>query len=156
MPLRPATPADAKDVAEILIEARRLFMPYATSPHSEAEVRDWVRSRLIAGGGVTVAHDAQGICGVLAVSVREARLWIDQLWVRPSLVCRGIGGELLGFALADGGLAARLYTFQANAGARRFYERYGFVAIEFTDGRHNEERCPDVLYERPGRRASGA
>jgi hypothetical protein len=41
----------------------------------------------------------------------------------------------------------RLYTFQANAGARRFYERHGFVPIEFTDGQANEERCPDVLYE---------
>ena len=41
----------------------------------------------------------------------------------------------------------RLYTFQTNAGARRFYERYGFRAIRFTDGRANEEHCPDVLYE---------
>ena len=40
-----------------------------------------------------------------------------------------------------------LYTFQANAGARRFYERHGFRAIQFTDGRANEEHCPDVLYE---------
>jgi hypothetical protein len=35
----------------------------------------------------------------------------------------------------------------ANAGARRFYERHGFSAIEFTDGSANEERCPDVLFE---------
>ena len=41
----------------------------------------------------------------------------------------------------------RLYTFQANLGARRFYERHGFSAIEFTDGEGNRERCPDVLYE---------
>ncbi len=44
-------------------------------------------------------------------------------------------------------LPIRLYTFQANLGARRFYSRHGFVAIEFGDGRANEERCPDVLYE---------
>jgi ribosomal protein S18 acetylase RimI-like enzyme len=41
----------------------------------------------------------------------------------------------------------RLYTFAANTGARRFYERYGFVAIAYGDGSHNEERTPDVLYE---------
>jgi hypothetical protein len=32
-------------------------------------------------------------------------------------------------------------------GARRFYERYGFVPIEWSDGSRNEERCPDILYE---------
>lgn len=41
----------------------------------------------------------------------------------------------------------RLYTFQANHGAMRFYERHDFLAIAFTDGQANEERCPDVLYE---------
>ena len=37
---------------------------------------------------------------------------------------------------------------QRNAGARRFYERNSFVAVEFTDGNGNEEREPDVRYER--------
>jgi hypothetical protein len=41
----------------------------------------------------------------------------------------------------------RVYTFQANSGARRFYERHGFAAIQLTDGQGNEEHCPDVLYE---------
>ena len=40
----------------------------------------------------------------------------------------------------------RLYAFQQNEAARRFYERHGFVAIAFGDGSTNEERCPDVLY----------
>jgi hypothetical protein len=40
----------------------------------------------------------------------------------------------------------RLWTFQANTGARRFYERHGCKAVEFTDGRRNEEKLPDVLY----------
>ena len=54
---------------------------------------------------------------------------------------------LLAHAMRTLELPIRLYTFQANVGARRFYERHGFVAIEFTDGHANEERCPDVLYE---------
>jgi hypothetical protein len=36
--------------------------------------------------------------------------------------------------------------FQANAGARRFYLRHGFVEAGRTDGRGNEERAPDILY----------
>ncbi len=44
-------------------------------------------------------------------------------------------------------LPLRLYTFQPHTRARKFYEHHGFVAIEFTDGRSNEEGVPDVLYE---------
>jgi ribosomal protein S18 acetylase RimI-like enzyme len=43
-----------------------------------------------------------------------------------------------------GGL--RLWTFASNTSAQRFYERHGFVAIDRTDGQHNEERAPDILY----------
>lgn len=42
------------------------------------------------------------------------------------------------------------WTFAANAGARRFYERHGFVAIAVTDG-DNEEGAPDVRYHWPTR-----
>ena len=40
----------------------------------------------------------------------------------------------------------QMWTFQANGGARRFYERHGFVVMEATDG-DNEERAPDVRNE---------
>jgi hypothetical protein len=43
-------------------------------------------------------------------------------------------------------VAIRLYMFQANTGARRFHERRGYAAVQFTRT-DNEERCPDVLYE---------
>jgi GNAT superfamily N-acetyltransferase len=39
-----------------------------------------------------------------------------------------------------------LWTFQKNAKARAFYERHGFVPVEFTDGLTNQEREPDVRY----------
>jgi len=42
-----------------------------------------------------------------------------------------------------------LWTFQVNDGARRFYERHGFRAVEVTDGAGNEERQPDVRYAWP-------
>lgn len=41
----------------------------------------------------------------------------------------------------------RLYIFQANAGASRFYEQHGYTAIAFYEGTDNEERYPEVLYE---------
>ncbi len=77
----------------------------------------------------------------------EGISWFTQMAVDPALVGKGIGSLLLAHALRTLPLPLRLYTFQANAGARRFYERHGFCAIKFTDGQANEERCPDVLYE---------
>ena len=41
----------------------------------------------------------------------------------------------------------RLWVFQENVGARRFYERRGFRLVRETDGAGNEEKEPDALLE---------
>jgi RimJ/RimL family protein N-acetyltransferase len=40
----------------------------------------------------------------------------------------------------------RLWVFQKNAGARRFYERHDFRLEKMTDGSGNKEHEPDALY----------
>jgi hypothetical protein len=94
------------------------------------------------------------VVGVLAVSSQADAHWIDQLYVHPAQgrLRRGrhVAGARAGLGRsARRGLPVRLYTFQANQHAREFYERHGFVAVALGDGADNEERCPDVLYERP-------
>lgn len=145
--LRPAAAVDATAVAEVLVLSRREGMPYAPSAHTDEAVRDWVAKRLLPGGGVTVAEFEGRIVGVLAVSRQVQAAWIEQLYVHPAHVGAGIGSALLAHALATLPRPLRLYTFQANLGARAFYERAGFEAIAFSDGQGNEEHCPDVLYE---------
>jgi GNAT superfamily N-acetyltransferase len=147
--LRVAVPADATRVADILIEARAAFMPYAPSAHSDNDVRAWVREQLLPAGGATVAVVSGRVVGVIAVSQDSAHSWINQMSLEPQVVGQRIGSALLAHAMAVLPRPVRLYTFQANTGARRFYERHGFVPIAFTDGAANEERCPDVLYELP-------
>ena len=154
--LRQANSTDAARIADILIETRSSFMLYAPAVHSEAEVRDWVRMHLIPTGGVTVAERTEEVVGLVAVSTDGNYQWIDQIAVHPPLVSRGIGARLLEYVVATSTLPIRAYTFQANLDARRFYERHGFLAVEFRDGRANEERCPDVLYERAITPKSGA
>ena len=145
--LRRAKPQDAEHVAAILIAARSAFMPFAPSAHTDPEVRQWVREVLLPTHEVTVATEAGRVVGVLACSRKGGHSWIDQLMLHPAFVGRGTGSQLLGHAIATMPLPIRLYTFQPHVRARKFYERHGFVAIEFTDGRSNEEGVPDVLYE---------
>jgi GNAT superfamily N-acetyltransferase len=145
--LRPATSIDASAVADVLIQSRAAYLPFAPSAHPSDEVRTWVAERLIPAGAVTVAEHQGQVVGVLAISRVQEVSWIDQLYLRPGWVGHGIGTQLLEHAHEQLPRPIRLYTFQANVGARRFYERHGYLAIEFTDGQTNEERCPDVLYE---------
>jgi GNAT superfamily N-acetyltransferase len=146
--LRPAVPDDAASVADVLIRSRLTFLPFAPFAHPLDEVRAWVADTLVPGGNVTVATLDGRVVGVLATSRADGCSWIDQLYVAPEWVGRGVGSRLL--ARAHDGLPPpiRLYTFQANARARGFYERSGYAAVAFGDGSGNEEGVPDVLYER--------
>jgi GNAT superfamily N-acetyltransferase len=147
--LRPAVPADASRVAEVFLQARAAFMPYAPPAHADEEVRAWVRDQLLPAGGTTIAEVLGRIVGFVSVSRGPSHGWIDQMYVEPRFVGQRIGTALLAHALTGMARPVRLHVFQANTGARRFYERHGFVPIEFSDGADNEERCPDVLYELP-------
>ena len=145
--LRQAAAADAPRVAQLLIDTRAAFMPYAPSAHRYDELRAWAASLLIPSDGVVVAETQGSVIAAMHTECKEGLSWITQMAVDPAFVGRGIGSLLLAHAVRTLGSPVRVYTFQANHGARRFYERHGFIPIDFTDGRANAERCPDVLYE---------
>ncbi len=124
--------------------------------HTADEVRAWVAQVLVPGGGVHLAEVDGEPRAMAALAVDNGVGWIEQLYAEPGHTGHGLGSALLRHLLAllraAGAHPVRLWCFQANTGARRFYERHGFVAVAFTDGRDNEEGCPDVLYESiPGR-----
>jgi GNAT superfamily N-acetyltransferase len=144
---RAATAADAAGVAEVYLASRKAFVAFAPLAHSDAEVRRWIADVLVPAGGVTVAVERGQVVGMMALSRDGEHGWIEQLYLGPAAVARGLGAVLLERAKRELGPPIRLYTFQANAGARRFYERHGFRALAFGDGSGNEEACPDVLYE---------
>jgi ribosomal protein S18 acetylase RimI-like enzyme len=147
---RPATDTDAEPVASVLLASRKAFIGFAPLAHADDDVLAWVANVLIPAGGVSVAvagSSSEGVVGMMAVSQQDGVGWIDQLYLHPSVVDRGIGARFIQLAMESLGSPIRLYTFQENTGARRFYERHGFRAIAFSDGSDNEEHCPDVLYE---------
>ena len=145
--LRAATTDDADEVAELLAASRRVHLPFLPTLHDADEDRAWVRGTLLPENDVVVAELGGRPVGVLATAASDGCSWLEQLYLAPGFTGRGIGTRLLEHALARLAGPVRLWTFAENAGARRFYERHGFRAIRFGDGRDNEEGCPDVLYE---------
>jgi GNAT superfamily N-acetyltransferase len=144
--LRSSRPKDAEDIATVLIESRRAFLPYAPFAHPEQDVRRWVRTCLMQTDTVVLAEEDGVVVGVLATSQEADKSWINQLYILPGWNGKGIGTLLLQRADSQLPKPIHLYTFQENTGARRFYERNGYRAVAFTDGQGTEEKCPDVLY----------
>ncbi len=145
--LRIATAQDAGSIGDVYLSSRKALMPFAPLVHSDEEVRNWIKHTLIPSEKVLVAEIGKAIVGMCAFSQTETVGWIDHLYLKPERVHNGIGSALLAEALKHLTLPVRLYTFQENELARRFYEQRGFVAIAWGDGSENEEGVPDVLYE---------
>ncbi|MEO4027620.1 GNAT family N-acetyltransferase [Chromobacterium vaccinii] len=144
--IRMAGPADAETLADIYLACRRA-MPYAPLAHGDAAVHAWFANALLPAGDVWLAERGGEIAGFAACSEQDGLLWLDQLYVGAGHRNAGIGRALLERGVLWQTRACRLHVFQANAGARRFYEAHGFKLLSLGDGQDNEERCPDALYQ---------
>jgi GNAT superfamily N-acetyltransferase len=142
--LRRADAADAIALADLFLRARRAAVPaIPANVHTDAEVHRWMRDVVVARQQTWAVEDRGGaLVAILALDGDE----VDLLYVDPDLTGQGIGGRLLRFAQECSPTGLSLWAFQSNHGARRFYERHGFVAAEYTDGQGNEEQAPDVRY----------
>jgi GNAT superfamily N-acetyltransferase len=116
-------------------------LPMLKGLHTPEEDRWLFRERDFAACELWGAFVGPTMRGMIAF--REQ--WIDQLYVLPAAQGQGVGSSLLEIAQASHGLL-QLWTFQRNAGARRFYEARGFRLVRKTDGSRNQEKEPDALY----------
>lgn len=126
-------------------------MPAIPPPiHTGGKVHTWFEQVVLPTKEVWVAEEGAEIVALL---VLEAG-WIDQLYVEPDRTGQGLGARLIEVAKQRRPAGLKLWTFEANVGARRFYEHHGFVATGATNG-DNEEGAPDIRYEwrRPELRA---
>lgn len=142
MILRRATPEDAPAIAILLRTTFRLSLTFLPELHTPEEDLWFVRERMLVRNEVWVAEEGDDLAGF--IGFREG--WIDHLYVHPDWQGRGVGPQLLAKPLQYRQVR-RLWTFQKNARARKFYEDRGFRLIEMTDGSANEEKEPDALYE---------
>lgn len=136
--LRRATAADAVPLAQILSAWTREtgWMPTLHSVSENAEYLYW----LIRERQVWVARVGPIPQGFAARHDDE----VTHLFVARQVRGRGLGHMLLEQA-REGRDHLKLWTFQANAAARRFYAREGFEEVARSDGWRNEEGLPDVL-----------
>jgi putative acetyltransferase len=135
---------NAGDMPAAAIVHRKSFdarLPSLAGLHTPEEDRAYWSGHLFETHEIWGAERDEKLLGVIAFR----RDWVEQLYILPEAQGQGIGSGLLDIAKAAYA-DLRLWTFQRNTDARRFYEARGFVAVEQTDGAGNEEKEPDVLY----------
>jgi len=89
-----------------------------------------------------VLDDSTGaVAGFLAATEDT----IAQLYIHVDYHRRGLGTLLLELAKAESNGVLRLFTFDANRGAQRFYEHHGFRIIR--RGFEEQWQLADIEYE---------
>jgi GNAT superfamily N-acetyltransferase len=143
MHIRRALPGEARGLAALWIASRASSVPsIPPTIHTDEEVHQWFAEVVLPTREVWVADGPHELVALMVLDDE----WIDQLYVDPASTRGGIGGALLDHAKARRPNGLKLWTFQDNLHARRFYERHGFVSVATTTG-DNEEQAPDVCYE---------
>ena len=139
--IRRATPEDVDAIAAVF---RRSFATLEFLPklHTAEEDRAHLEG-VIAEQDVWVADDEGELAGFIALKGDLGTFF----YVTPEAQRRGLGSKLFEHVQQERRSGFTFWVFQANEAARRFYEKRGCVAVEFTDGSGNEEKTPDVRYE---------
>jgi len=145
--IRRARHDEADDLAAILRAAMQGAMPLLPELHTPEEDSWFLREIVLPNDEVWVAELDGRPVGFAALGSRGGEDFLQHMYVAPEHQGQGVGTALLELVKRERRSGFRLWTFQRNEGARRFYERHGCRLVELTDGSGNEEKEPDALYE---------
>ena len=118
--LRQADPADHSAILRIWREGSRAGHPFLGEVDLDAQ-QAIIQEQHLGAADITLAEVQGAPCGFVAL-VGDL---IGALFVLPEWHGRGVGSRLLERA-KSAGLPLTLGVYEANDGARRFYERHGF------------------------------
>jgi GNAT superfamily N-acetyltransferase len=140
--IRLAGSDDIDTIADVFVHsfAGLTFLPKL---HTDEEIRRWIREEVVPQHEVWAAEKDGRVVGFAALTGEL----LGHLYVHPVEQSTGVGTALLERVKEKRPSGFRLWVFQRNDGARRFYERHGCRLVELGDGSGNEEREPDALYE---------
>lgn len=139
--IRRGTAADIPGIAE-LYERSFATLTFLPILHTREQHAAFFGGLLEKQEELWVCEDGGSLLGFITISDM-----LDHLYLEPDAFGTGVGDALFEHAKARRPNGFTFWVFQQNARARRFYDRHGCRAIELTDGAHNEEKTPDVLYE---------
>ena len=112
--IRRAGSEDAAHAANVFIVARRA-MAFLPRLHTDAETSAFVRG-FVECAETWVAERDSHVAGLACLKED----WLEHLYVHPANQNSGVGSALLDHVKALRPDGFQLWTFQANAGARRF------------------------------------
>ncbi|MFI7102010.1 GNAT family N-acetyltransferase [Streptomyces sp. NPDC050161] len=139
--IRPATTADAPQIAHVHQESRRATMPYLPPQrHDHAAVTHWIRETVLTTCTTWVAVRGPALIGYAAV--RDDVL--EDLYVHPDALRTGTGTLLLETARGHRPDGLTLHVFARNTMARAFYAHHGFTVVATGDGSGNMEGLPEL------------
>ena len=169
MNLRPATPADAPELAEL---ARTSFVAAFGDLYHDEDLTAFLADyrtpekyleHLADPPTLIQVAEADGKLAAYCLIVRghkfdeqteprpERPVFISQLYCAPGMTGHGLGAALIEWAIAQGrawgGDAMQLSVFSDNLGAQRFYHRYGFGKVADIDFWVGNQRDHEFLYE---------
>jgi GNAT superfamily N-acetyltransferase len=118
--LRRGTDSDAEAIAELYLRARKAAHPaIPMMAHTDEETTRWIARRVVPHTELWVAQTGDG--SLVGLSVLDDD-WVDKLYVEPALTGQEIGGELISLAKRERPSGLRLWTFESNLDAQRFYD----------------------------------
>ena len=130
---------DAAEISQILEDwaASNHEIPLVHNVEERADYGCW----LLEHTSVTMIHNSSGVVGFLAL---EKHI-IQGLYIKKDFQGFGFGQAAIKFAQKQFE-ELRLWVFQSNIGAQKFYQRLGFQIVEKSDGEDNDYRLPDIFY----------
>ena len=130
---------DAAEISQILEDwaASNYEIPLVHNVEERADYGRW----LLEHTNVTMIHNSSGVVGFLAL---EKHI-IQGLYIKKDFQGFGFGQAAIKFAQKQFE-ELRLWVFQSNIGAQKFYQRLGFQVVEKSEGEDNDYRLPDVFY----------
>jgi len=112
-------------------------------PHAFEDQLSFVEQELVRSHSVflVLEKSAGKVVGFLAATTEK----ISQLYVHVDHQGKGIGSMLVNLAKENSNGRLRLFTFERNKNAQRFYENHGFKIV--ARGFEKSWKLPDIEYE---------
>lgn len=137
-----ANPEETLEVLDLFIKARG-EMKYLPKIHTYDETKKFIED-LVKSGNTFVIKKENKIVGFIEIENE----WLHHLYISPIFQNKGYGKMLLDKAKELSPKELRLWVFEDNKNAIKFYQREGFKLEKKRNQKEttNEENLPDRLY----------